>query len=60
VIACELFDDGVDLRDIAAQLGHVSVAITDRYVNHANPKRRIAAIRARPRPDVQSTPRENQ
>jgi hypothetical protein len=30
------------------------------YVNHANPKRRIAAIRARPRPDVQSTPRENQ
>lgn len=48
--ACELFDEGVDLRVIQKQLGHANLAVTDRYVNHLSPKAQQEAICARAAP----------
>lgn len=48
--ACELFEEGVDLRVIQRQLGHASLAVTDRYLNHLSPKAQVEAISTRPTP----------
>jgi integrase/recombinase XerD len=49
-MACEMFDEGIDLRVIQRQLGHTSLAVTDRYVNHLSPKAQYEAITVRPAP----------
>lgn len=42
--ASELAEEGFELRMIADQLGHRSVATTDAYIRHIAPHRRIAAL----------------
>lgn len=44
--ACMLADMGVDIRIISRQLGHSNLAITDRYLNHLNPREVIQAVGA--------------
>ena len=46
--AVELRREGVDLAVISRQLGHASVATTDRYLNHLSPEMVIATIHSRP------------
>lgn len=48
--ATELFDEGTDLRVIQKQLGHTSLQVTDRYVNHLSPRAQVEAIAARRSP----------
>lgn len=36
--ASELADEGVDIRIVSRALGHSNIQITDRYINHLNPK----------------------
>lgn len=43
----ELASEGVPVHEIQAQLGHSSLATTDRYVRHLNPVARIERMRAR-------------
>ena len=45
--ACELADEGIDLRIIQKQLGHSSLAVTDRYLDHLNPKAVVETMRNR-------------
>jgi len=45
--AFELASEGVPLHMIQAQLGHSSLATTDRYLRHLNPTAVVKAIRAR-------------
>lgn len=51
--ACELFEAGIDLRVISAQLGHADLAITAHYLNHLSPKAQHDAISSRPSPLVE-------
>lgn len=46
--AFELAGEGVDLRLIKQQLGHTSLSVTARYIEHLNPREVVEAIRARP------------
>jgi integrase/recombinase XerD len=46
-LAFDLAQRGVPVHVIQAQLGHASLAITDRYVRHLNPAQVIDAMRAR-------------
>jgi site-specific recombinase XerD len=45
--AFELANESVPLHVIQAQLGHASLAVTDRYVRHLNPKAVVQAMQAR-------------
>lgn len=45
--ACELADEGIDIRIISKQLGHTTLAVTDRYLDHLSPGAVISAIRDR-------------
>lgn len=45
--ASELADEGMSLVDIQHQLGHSSVATTDRYLHAINPRQRIERMRSR-------------
>jgi len=45
--AFELASEGTPLHVIQAQLGHASVATTDRYIRHLNPSAVVEAIRSR-------------
>lgn len=45
--AFELAGEGTPLHVIQAQLGHSSVATTDRYIKHLNPAAVVEAIRSR-------------
>jgi site-specific recombinase XerD len=45
--AFELAGEGVPLHVIQAQLGHTSVATTDRYIRHLNPTAVIEAVKRR-------------
>lgn len=45
--AFELAGEGTPLHVIQAQLGHTSVATTDRYIRHLNPAVVVEAMRAR-------------
>lgn len=45
--ACELATEGVELRIISDQLGHSSIATTDRYLRHLSPQQVIDTMRAR-------------
>jgi site-specific recombinase XerD len=45
--AYELAGEGVPIHVIQAQLGHSSVATTDRYIRHLRPEAIIAAMQAR-------------
>lgn len=45
--AFELMMEGVEMPIIQRQLGHTSLATTDRYLNHIAPKQVIEAIRKR-------------
>jgi site-specific recombinase XerD len=58
--AAELAGEGVPMNVIRLQLGHSSLATTDRYVNHVAPRAVIDAMRARdwpgPAPAVSSRP----
>jgi site-specific recombinase XerD len=45
--AFELASEGTALHVIQAQLGHSSVATTDRYIRHLNPAAVVEAIRSR-------------
>lgn len=45
--AFELAGEGTSLHVIQAQLGHSSVAATDRYIRHLNPAAVVEAIRTR-------------
>jgi len=45
--ASELVEEGVALIDIQQQLGHSSVATTDRYLHDLNPKARAERMRKR-------------
>lgn len=49
--AYELANEGTPLHLIQAQLGHDSLATTDRYVRHIAPVALVAAMRARSWPD---------
>jgi site-specific recombinase XerD len=44
--AFNLAEQGVDLRDIQRQLGHTSLAVTDRYINHLGAEERVARVGA--------------
>lgn len=46
--AFELANENIPLHVIKEQLGHSSVATTDRYISHLNPRQRITTINARP------------
>jgi len=48
--AFELAGERTDLRLIKQQLGHASLSVTARYVEHLNPSELVDAIRARPWP----------
>lgn len=50
--AFELAGEGIDLRSIKAQLGHASLSVTARYVEHLNPRELLAPIRERSAPDA--------
>jgi len=45
--AYELAGEGTPLHVIQAQLGHASVATTDRYIRHLNPAAVVEAMKAR-------------
>jgi site-specific recombinase XerD len=45
--AAELAQEGVPVNVIQQQLGHGSLATTDRYLRHIAPKERVEALRAR-------------
>jgi site-specific recombinase XerD len=45
--ACELAEEGVELRIISAQLGHANTSTTDRYLRHLAPQAVIEAMRGR-------------
>ena len=45
--AAELAAEGVPVNVVQAQLGHGSLATTDRYLRHIAPAERVAAMRAR-------------
>lgn len=45
--AFELASEGTPLHIIQAQLGHQSVATTDRYIRHLNPMAVVEAVRGR-------------
>lgn len=45
--AAELVAEGVPVNLIQAQLGHASLATTDRYLRHIAPRERVQAMRAR-------------
>ena len=45
--AAELAREGVSVNVIQAQLGHASLAVTDRYIRHIAPEQLIEAMRAR-------------
>ena len=45
--AAELAREGVPMNVIQAQLGHSSLATTDRYIRHIEPSQVIEAMRAR-------------
>ncbi len=45
--AAELAREGVPVNMIQAQLGHASLAVTDRYIRHIAPEQLIQAMRAR-------------
>ncbi len=45
--AAELAREGVPMNVIQAQLGHTSLATTDRYIRHIEPSQVIGAMRAR-------------
>lgn len=47
-----LLDNGVDIHHIQRMLGHRSIATTERYANHINPRRSLDAVRAVPWPDL--------
>lgn len=46
-MAAELAGEGIDLRMISAQLGHASIATTDRYVRHLMPDELVRTMQAR-------------
>ncbi len=46
----ELAGEGVPVHYIRRQLGHNSLAVTARYIEHLNPAEVVAAIRSRPSP----------
>lgn len=48
--AADLANEGVDLRVIQRQLGHESLSVTDRYVNHLTPGVLAEVIGGRPDP----------
>lgn len=48
--AFELISEGLPVTVIRRQLGHTSLRVTARYVDHLNPADVVAAIRARPWP----------
>ncbi len=43
----ELAAEGVPVNVVQQQLGHGSLATTDRYLRHIAPAERVAAMRAR-------------
>jgi site-specific recombinase XerD len=45
--AAELAAEGVPVNVVQQQLGHGSLATTDRYLRHIAPRERVAAMRAR-------------
>jgi integrase len=45
--AFELATEGTPLHIIQAQLGHASVATTDRYIRHLNPAAVVEAMKSR-------------
>jgi site-specific recombinase XerD len=45
--AFELANEGHPLHVIQAQLGHASLAVTDRYIKHLAPQEVVAAMRSR-------------
>lgn len=45
--AYELAGEGIDLRAVKAQLGHTSLAVTARYIEHLNPSELLAPIKSR-------------
>jgi site-specific recombinase XerD len=45
--AAELAAEGVPVNVVQQQLGHGSLATTDRYLRHIAPAERVAAMRAR-------------
>ena len=45
--AFELAQEGIPLHLVQAQLGHSSLAITDRYVSHLNPTELVDRMRER-------------
>jgi len=45
--AAELAAEGVPVNVVQAQLGHGSLATTDRYLRHIAPRERVEAMRAR-------------
>lgn len=46
-LAFELASEGVPMHVIQAQLGHGSLATTDRYVRHLNPQQVVVAMQGR-------------
>jgi site-specific recombinase XerD len=46
-LASDLMDEGIDIRYISGQLGHANSAITARYTDHVNPKRRLDVLGSR-------------
>ncbi len=45
--AAEMRAEGIDIGVISRQLGHASIATTDRYLNHLNPAAVVEAVRGR-------------
>ncbi|MDA7979546.1 MAG: site-specific integrase [Pirellulales bacterium] len=45
--ASEMVDEGISLLDIKEQLGHSSIATTDKYVQSINPKARLERMKQR-------------
>jgi site-specific recombinase XerD len=45
--ASELLREGTNIGEISRQLGHSSIATTDRYLNHINPQQGIDTMRKR-------------
>lgn len=46
-LAFELANEGVDYRKIQRILGHLSLATTEKYINHLSPKDAIDAVQGR-------------
>ncbi len=45
--AAEMRSEGIDIGVISKQLGHASIATTDRYLNHLSPAAVVEAVRGR-------------